>query len=68
MDPLACLAVDGESSLASDEVGVMLSRQGCARMFRALSQRAELVERRRAFLRDQLHKVDTQLSAEDVPF
>eukprot|EP00974_Lingulodinium_polyedra_P027926 2698916-Lingulodinium_polyedra.AAC.1 len=32
--PPACLVVDGESPLASDEAGVMLSRQGCARMFR----------------------------------
>eukprot|EP00974_Lingulodinium_polyedra_P108392 10493491-Lingulodinium_polyedra.AAC.1 len=57
--PPACLAVDRESSLASDEAGIMLSRQGCARMLRAPTQHAQLVERRQALLRDQLHKVDT---------
>eukprot|EP00974_Lingulodinium_polyedra_P069965 6769067-Lingulodinium_polyedra.AAC.1 len=30
--PPACLVVDGESSLASDEAGIMLSRQGRTRM------------------------------------
>eukprot|EP00974_Lingulodinium_polyedra_P062552 6039135-Lingulodinium_polyedra.AAC.1 len=30
--PPTCLVVDGESSLTSDEAGVALSRQGCARM------------------------------------
>eukprot|EP00974_Lingulodinium_polyedra_P117869 11164926-Lingulodinium_polyedra.AAC.1 len=33
--PPSCLVVDGESSLASDEAGIMLSRQGCTRMPRA---------------------------------
>eukprot|EP00974_Lingulodinium_polyedra_P131253 11216992-Lingulodinium_polyedra.AAC.1 len=51
--PLSCMVVDGESSLASYEAGVMLSRQGCVRMLRIPTQRAQLVERRRAFLRDQ---------------
>eukprot|EP00974_Lingulodinium_polyedra_P062272 6012728-Lingulodinium_polyedra.AAC.1 len=53
--PPACLVVDGESSLASDEAGIMLNRQGCARQ---------------AFLCDQFHKVDAQLRAEElgVPF
>eukprot|EP00974_Lingulodinium_polyedra_P050074 4815717-Lingulodinium_polyedra.AAC.1 len=29
--PPSCLVVDGESSLVSDEAGIMLSRQGCTR-------------------------------------
>eukprot|EP00974_Lingulodinium_polyedra_P100968 9782959-Lingulodinium_polyedra.AAC.1 len=68
--PPACLVVDGESSLASDEAGIMLSRRGCARIFRAPTQHAHMVERRRALLRGQLHKIDTQLRVEelDVPF
>eukprot|EP00974_Lingulodinium_polyedra_P093717 9081594-Lingulodinium_polyedra.AAC.1 len=54
--PPACLVVDGGSVLASDEAGIMLSRQGCASMFRASTPHAQMVERRQAFLRDQLHK------------
>eukprot|EP00974_Lingulodinium_polyedra_P119789 11172524-Lingulodinium_polyedra.AAC.1 len=39
-------------------------------MLRAPTQHAQMVERRQAFLRDQLHKVDAQLRAGelDVPF
>eukprot|EP00974_Lingulodinium_polyedra_P130979 11215912-Lingulodinium_polyedra.AAC.1 len=40
--PPACLVVDGESPLASDEAGVMLSRQGCTRMLRAPTQHAQM--------------------------
>eukprot|EP00974_Lingulodinium_polyedra_P010556 1016656-Lingulodinium_polyedra.AAC.1 len=48
----------------------MLSRQGCTRMFRAPTQHAQMVERRRDLLHDLIHKVDTQLRVEelDVPF
>eukprot|EP00974_Lingulodinium_polyedra_P003799 357639-Lingulodinium_polyedra.AAC.1 len=69
-EPPACLVVDGESSFASDEAGITLSRQGCTRMLRAPTQRAQMVERRQALLRDQLHRVDTQLRPEefDAPF
>eukprot|EP00974_Lingulodinium_polyedra_P105662 10228271-Lingulodinium_polyedra.AAC.1 len=68
--PPTCLVVVGESSLASDEAGITLSRQGCTRMLRAPTQHAQMVERKQALLRDQLHKVDTQLRAEelDAPF
>eukprot|EP00974_Lingulodinium_polyedra_P021885 2113014-Lingulodinium_polyedra.AAC.1 len=53
--PPTCLAVDGKSSLASDEAGIMLSRKGCTRMLRAPTQHAQMVERKQALLRDQLH-------------
>eukprot|EP00974_Lingulodinium_polyedra_P115554 11155771-Lingulodinium_polyedra.AAC.1 len=54
--PPACLVVDDESSFASDEAGIMSSRQGCARLVRAPTQHSQMVERRQALLRDQLHK------------
>ena len=44
--PPTYLVVDGESSLASDEAGVMLDRQGTSRMLRAPKQHAQFVERR----------------------
>jgi hypothetical protein len=68
--PPKTLVCDGEAALAGERASQLLSHWGVSRIPRAPNQHAQLIERRGALLRDQLHRIDAQLNEESltVPF
>ena len=66
------LIVDGESGIArSEQTRAYLHRKGIKLHARGKDQHARYVERRGALLRDQIHRIESQLAEEEmreIPF
>ena len=65
--PMRELITDGESGIVtSDKTKAWLSRKGIKLCPRGKDQHARFIERRGALLRDQVHRVETQMEEEGI--